>query len=69
MLLLTLSSVLLEVQPLKMELVVGVIELEAHSWAPEGQGVEVEAGILATEARSQRPTPDVETGFIVVTPL
>ena len=46
MLLLASSSALLEVQPLKMELVVGVVELGALSSAPEGQGVEVEGGSL-----------------------
>ena len=46
-----------------------VVELGALSWAPEGQGVEVEAEVLAVEARPQRPTPDVETGFVAMTPV
>ena len=52
-----------------MELVLGVVELGALSWAPEGQGVEVEVGVLAAEVRSQRPMPDVEIGFVVVMPV
>ena len=36
---------------------------------PEGQGVEVEAGVLAVGAMFQRPTPDVGTGFVVVMPV
>ena len=52
-----------------MELVVGVVELGVLSWAPKGQGIEVEAGVLAAEAMSQRPTPDVGTGFVVVKPV
>ena len=52
-----------------MELVVGVVELGVLSWVPEGQGVEVEVGVLAAEARPQRPTSDVGTGFVVVTPM
>ena len=63
-----LPSVLREV-PLKMELVVGVVELGALSWAPEGQGVEVAVGVLAVEARSRRPMQDVGTGFVVVKPM
>ena len=44
----------------------GVVELGALSWAPEGQGVEVEVEVLAAEVRSQRPTLDVGTCFVVV---
>ena len=51
---------------LKMEPVVGAIELGALSWTLEGQGVEVAVGVLAVETRSRRPTPDVETSFVVV---
>ena len=47
----------------------GVVELEALSWAPEGQGVEVAEGVFAVEARSRRPMPDVGTGFVVVKPV
>ena len=47
----------------------GVVELGALSWAPEVQGIEVEAGVLALDARSQRPTPDVGTGFVAVMPV
>ena len=46
----------------------GVVELGALSWAPEGQGIEVEVRVLALDARSQRLTPDVETSFVAVMP-
>ena len=45
----------------------GAAELGALSRAPKGQGIEVEAGVLAAKARSQRPMLDVGTGFVVVT--
>ena len=47
----------------------GVVKLGALSWALEGQGVEVAVGVLAVEARSRRPTPDVGTSFVVVRPV
>ena len=47
----------------------GVVEPGALFWAPKGQEVEVEVGVLAPDARSQRPTSDVRIGFVVVTPM
>ena len=49
--------------------VIGVIRLGALSFASVEQGVEVEAGVLAPDARSQRSMPNVGRGFVVVTPM
>ena len=49
--------------------VVVVVGLKVLSRASEGQAVAVEVGVLAPDARFQRPMLDVGTGFAVVTPM